>query len=74
MFSIISSTIWPIVTTPSRPKTRFLIVVTSSTRQYAGARAFSRKLDLDEEARIREFYGRSDDKVTFWKSLVGTSE
>jgi ribosomal protein S18 acetylase RimI-like enzyme len=53
-------------------KARVLIVETSSTHQYAGARAFYRRLDFDEEARIREFYGPSDDKVTFWKSLVST--
>jgi len=48
-----------------------LIVETSSTDQYAPTRAFYRKLGFDEEARIRQFYGPTDDKVVFWKSLVG---
>ena len=50
---------------------RVLIVETSSTDQYARTRRFYRKLGYDEEARIRQFYGPSDDKVVFWKSLVG---
>lgn len=52
---------------------RTLIVETSSTDQYARTRAFYRKLGYDEEARIRQFYGPSDDKVVFWKSLVGAA-
>jgi ribosomal protein S18 acetylase RimI-like enzyme len=50
---------------------RVLIVETSSTEQYARTRAFYRRLGYDEEARIRQFYGPTDDKVVFWKSLVG---
>ncbi len=49
---------------------RILIVDTSSTDAYAGARAFYQRPGFDEEARIRDFYGPADDKVTFWKSLV----
>jgi ribosomal protein S18 acetylase RimI-like enzyme len=49
---------------------RVLIVETSSTDQYARTRTFYRKLGYDEEARIRQFYGPSDDKVVFWKSLA----
>jgi ribosomal protein S18 acetylase RimI-like enzyme len=54
-------------------RARILIVETSSTDQYAGTRAFYRRLGFTEEARISEFYGPSDDKVTFWKSLLGVS-
>lgn len=50
---------------------RVLIVETSSTDQYARTRSFYRRLGFDEEARIRQFYGPNDDKVVFWKSLVG---
>jgi len=49
---------------------RVLIVETSSTEQFAGARAFYSHLGFDEEARIREFYGPDDHKVTFWRSLT----
>ena len=49
---------------------RVLLVETSSTEQYARTRDFYRKIGYDEEARVREFYGPGDDKVTFWKSLV----
>jgi ribosomal protein S18 acetylase RimI-like enzyme len=49
---------------------RILIIETSSTDQYARTREFYRKLGYDEEARIRQFYGPTDDKVVFWKSLV----
>jgi ribosomal protein S18 acetylase RimI-like enzyme len=51
-------------------KARVLIVETSSTEQYAGARAFYRARGFDEEARVRDFYGPGDDKVIFWKALV----
>jgi len=50
---------------------RVLIVEASSTDQYARTRTFYRKLGYHEEARIRQFYGPSDDKVVFWKSLLG---
>jgi ribosomal protein S18 acetylase RimI-like enzyme len=50
---------------------RVLIVETSSTDQYRGARAFYLRRDFTEEARIREYYGPGDDKVVFWRSLVG---
>lgn len=49
---------------------RTLVVETSSTDRYAGARAFYRHLGYAEEARIRQFYGPEDDKIVFWKSLV----
>jgi ribosomal protein S18 acetylase RimI-like enzyme len=50
---------------------RTLVVETSSTDAYAGTRRFYARLGYDEEARIRQFYGPDDDKVVFWKSLVG---
>lgn len=50
---------------------RTLVVETSSTDQYATARQFYVDLGYDEEARIRDFYGPDDNKVVFWKSLVG---
>ena len=52
---------------------RVLIVETSSTPQYDRTRAFYAKLGYDEEARVRQFYGPDDDKVTFWKSLIAHS-
>lgn len=51
---------------------RVLIVETSSTERFSNTREFYRSLGYDEEARIREFYGPSDDKIVFWKSLVST--
>jgi ribosomal protein S18 acetylase RimI-like enzyme len=50
---------------------RVLIVDTSSTDPYTRTRDFYRRHGFDEEARIREFYGPGDDKVVFWKSLIG---
>ncbi len=47
-----------------------LIVETSSTNQYIGARNFYGGLGYDEEARIRDFYGPGDHKVVFWKRLL----
>lgn len=49
---------------------RTLIVDTSSLGGYEQARSFYRRRGFVEEARIRDFYGPGDDKVTFWKSLV----
>ncbi|MGL5811284.1 MAG: GNAT family N-acetyltransferase [Nocardioides sp.] len=51
-------------------KARVLIVETSSTDQYNGAREFYRARGFEEEARIRDFYGPGDDKVVFWKALI----
>ena len=47
-----------------------LIVDTSSLDEYEGSRRFYARRGFTEEARIRDFYGPGDDKVTFWKSLV----
>jgi len=53
---------------------RVLLVETSSTDDYEGARRFYGREGFDLEARIREFYGPGDDKVVFWKSLVKTED
>ncbi len=50
---------------------RTLIVDTSSLDGYRQARAFYAARGFDEEARIRDFYGPGDHKVTFWKQLNG---
>ncbi len=52
---------------------RVLLVETSSTDDYAAARAFYGREGFHREARIREFYGPGDDKIVFWKSLLGPS-
>ena len=48
---------------------RTLIVDTSSLDDYDQARAFYERRGFVEEARVRDFYGPGDHKVTFWKSL-----
>jgi ribosomal protein S18 acetylase RimI-like enzyme len=50
---------------------RVLLVETSSTPQYDGARAFYLAHGFVEEARIREFYGPGDDKIVFWRAVSG---
>jgi ribosomal protein S18 acetylase RimI-like enzyme len=50
---------------------RVLIVDTSAGEVYAKARQFYRGIGYTEEARIREFWAAGDDKIVFWKSLVG---
>lgn len=47
-----------------------LVVETSSTDRYARTREFYPRHGYVEEARIRRFYGPTDDKVVFWKSLT----
>ena len=49
---------------------RTLIVDTSSLNDYEQARTFYERRGFVEEARLRDFNGPGDDKVTFWKSLV----
>ena len=49
---------------------RTLIVDTSSGDDYARARAFYRRRGFVEEARVRDYYGPGDAKVTFWKTLT----
>ncbi len=49
---------------------RILIADTSSTAAYDRTRAFYLAKGFTEEARVRDFWGKGDDKITFWKSLV----
>lgn len=49
---------------------RTLIVDTSSVDDYEQARHFYGRCGFVEEARIRDFYGPGDDKVTFWKRIT----
>lgn len=49
---------------------RVLVVETSSTDPYRGARHFYEREGFDQEAIIREFYGPGDNKIVFWKGLV----
>ena len=49
---------------------RVLIVETSSSAAYEGARGFYASQGFDREAVIRDFYGPGEDKIVFWKSLV----
>lgn len=48
---------------------RILIVDTSGTEAFALTRKFYGKNGYEEEARIRDFWAESDDKVTFRKAL-----
>ena len=50
---------------------RTLIVDTSSLDDYQQARAFYAARGFVEEARVRDFYGPGDHKVTYWKRLNG---
>lgn len=56
-----------------RDVARTLIVDTSSLEKYERARSFYRNRAFVEEARVRDFYGPDDHKVTFWKSLFSDS-
>lgn len=49
---------------------RILIVETSSLDAYRPARTFYARAGFREEARITDFYGPGDDKITFWRSLL----
>jgi ribosomal protein S18 acetylase RimI-like enzyme len=49
---------------------RVLIADTSGKDEFAQTRAFYRKNGYSEEARIRDFWAKGDDKVIFWK-LIG---
>ncbi len=48
---------------------RLLLVETSGLASFERTRAFYRKCDYSEEARIRDFYRQGDDKVVFRKAL-----
>lgn len=48
---------------------RILLVETSSLESFEATRAFYRKNEYDEEARIREYYNPGEDKIVFRKTL-----
>ena len=48
---------------------RIIIVDTSGTDAFAKTRKFYEKTGYTEEARIRDFWSKGDDKVTFRKAL-----
>ena len=48
---------------------RVLLVETMGTPEFEQTRAFYRRNDYVEEARIREFYEAGADKIVFWKHL-----
>jgi ribosomal protein S18 acetylase RimI-like enzyme len=48
---------------------RILIADTSGADTFAKTREFYRGNGYVEEARIRDFWAKGDDKVVFWKSL-----
>ncbi|MEL7524680.1 MAG: GNAT family N-acetyltransferase [Pseudomonadota bacterium] len=48
---------------------RVIIVDTSGTESFAGARSFYTRCGYAEEARIRDYWGPGDDKIVFWKAL-----
>ena len=49
---------------------RLLVVETSATPQYAGARAFYTARGFDEEARVRDYWSDGDDLIVFRKRLA----
>ncbi len=49
---------------------RMVIVETSSTPDFSGARQFYASLGYDEEARLRDFWSAGDDKIIFRKMLT----
>jgi len=53
----------------SAQNARLIVVDTSSDAMFEGARAFYAKAGYTEEARIRDFWGPGDDKITFRKAL-----
>ena len=46
---------------------RMLVAETSSTPAYEKARAFYERMGFREESRIKDFYARGDDRVTYCK-------
>ncbi len=48
---------------------RLLIVETSGLPNFEPARSFYRKCKFTEEARIRNFFAKDDDKIVFTKNL-----
>ncbi|MEO1262851.1 MAG: GNAT family N-acetyltransferase [Bacteroidota bacterium] len=50
---------------------RVLIVETSGTDDFELTRKFYENLDYNKEAVIRDFWDEGDDKVVYWKKLIG---
>ena len=48
---------------------RLLIVDTSGTKAFDGARGFYEASGYEKESRIRDYWAEGDDKITFRKSL-----
>lgn len=48
---------------------RVLLVETSGLTDFERTRDFYRKIGYEEEARIREFYAKGEDKIVFRKAL-----
>lgn len=48
---------------------RLLIVDTSGAEGFTGTRMFYARIGYDEEARIRDFWAKGDDKVIYRKAL-----
>jgi len=53
---------------------RILLVETSGNMEFDTARKFYQKCGFQEEARIREFYDKGEDKIVFWKKLGSTGD
>lgn len=50
---------------------RILIVETSGKPEFEATRDFYIKCGYIKQARIPEFYDKGDDKIVFWKKLMG---
>ena len=50
-------------------KVRILLVETSGLPEFEATRKFYKKCNYIEEARIRDFYQKGEDKIVFWKSF-----
>ncbi len=50
---------------------RIVLIETSSNAQFEPARQCYLKLNFTHEGTIRQFYGDTEDKMVFWKSLAG---
>lgn len=48
---------------------RILLVETSGNQEFEQTREFYLKNGFTQEARVREFYTKAEDKIVFWKKL-----
>jgi ribosomal protein S18 acetylase RimI-like enzyme len=62
---------WQSLRSAGEQAARVLIVETSSTNDHEAARRLYDREGFEREARVREFYGPGNDKIVFWKSLLG---